>query len=202
MPTISTPSKIAGTKLYTDHVIFSGSTSEEREAKVDEVIQETGAILIPPYDHPDIILGQGTTALELQEQYHWLIYQSPESTIHYQCQTENEDHNGTMESGHAHTVNKYPVGAALSNGTEARLENPYLDAVIAPLGGGGLLSGIATYFSSPPSSSSSSSSSSSVDHPPRLRGKPLSSAPNPPSKVATTAGTGSPPASVSKRSKR
>ncbi|WWC70571.1 uncharacterized protein I206_104522 [Kwoniella pini CBS 10737] len=69
MPTISTPSKIEGTRTYTDHIYFSGSTSDEREAVVKEVINKTGAILIPPYDHPDIILGQGTTALELQEQY-------------------------------------------------------------------------------------------------------------------------------------
>ena len=73
MPTISTPSKIAGTQHYTDHIIFSGSTSQEREGKVAEVIKETGAILVPPYDHPDIIVGQGTTALELQEQYEQLV---------------------------------------------------------------------------------------------------------------------------------
>ncbi|WVF70919.1 hypothetical protein IAT40_005714 [Kwoniella sp. CBS 6097] len=69
MPTISTPSKISGTRAYTEHVIFSGSTSQEREAKVQEVISNTGAILVPPYDHPDIMLGQGTAALELDAQY-------------------------------------------------------------------------------------------------------------------------------------
>lgn len=69
MPTISTPSKIAGTREYTEHVYFSGSTSVEREAMVAKVVQETGAILVPPYDHPDIMLGQGTAALELSEQH-------------------------------------------------------------------------------------------------------------------------------------
>ena len=72
MPTISTPSKIAGTRLYTDNVIFSGSTSHEREAKVAEVVKDTGAILVPPYDHPDIQLGQGTAAYELDEQFRGL----------------------------------------------------------------------------------------------------------------------------------
>ncbi|KIV82592.1 hypothetical protein PV11_04692 [Exophiala sideris] len=95
MPKISTPSKIAGTKLYTSNVIFSGSTSQEREAVVKDVIAEHGAILVPPYDHPDIILGQGTVGLELEEQ----------------------------------------------------LGDGKLDAVITPLGGGGLLSGVATWFS-------------------------------------------------------
>lgn len=48
--------------------IFSGSTSQEREAVVDEVIAKTGAILIPPYDHEHIMLGQGTCAFEMDEQ--------------------------------------------------------------------------------------------------------------------------------------
>jgi len=69
MPTISTSSKIAGTRLYTPHVIFSGSTSTEREAKLAEVVAETNAIFVPPYDHPDITLGQGTAAFEMEGQY-------------------------------------------------------------------------------------------------------------------------------------
>ncbi|TGO23560.1 hypothetical protein BPAE_0128g00110 [Botrytis paeoniae] len=68
MPTISTPSKIAATKGYGANVRFSGSTSVEREAMVEEVVKETGAKLVPPYDHPDIIAGQGTMGLELAEQ--------------------------------------------------------------------------------------------------------------------------------------
>ncbi|WWD04622.1 hypothetical protein V865_002693 [Kwoniella europaea PYCC6329] len=106
MPTISTPSKIAGTRTYTPHVYFSGSTSEEREAVVKQVIQDTGAILVPPYDHPDIMLGQGTTALELHQQYD--------------------------------SVKK------------DKQQQPKLKVVLAPLGGGGLLSGISIYFSNQP----------------------------------------------------
>ncbi|KAK4452360.1 putative serine racemase [Podospora aff. communis PSN243] len=68
MPSISSPAKLAATKGYGARIIPSGSTSSEREAVVAEVIKETGATLIPPYDHPDIILGQGTAGLELQEQ--------------------------------------------------------------------------------------------------------------------------------------
>ena len=112
MPSISTPSKIAGTRAYTSNVIFSGSTSQEREAKVAEVIRDTGAVLIPPYDHPDIVLGQGTTALEMDEQFQ-----------------------GTR------TLDK------AGDGTE---EKKSFDLVICPLGGGGILSGIATYFSDRP----------------------------------------------------
>ena len=52
MPTISTPSKIAGTKGYGANVVFSGSTAPEREAVAQEIIERTGAIFVPPYDHP------------------------------------------------------------------------------------------------------------------------------------------------------
>ena len=81
MPTISTPSKIAGTQAQGATVHFSGSTSQEREAVVADVIRQTGATLIPPYDHPDIILGQGTMALELVEQVEGLIKANPALSV-------------------------------------------------------------------------------------------------------------------------
>ena len=140
MPSISTPSKIAATRIYTDKVTFSGSTSEEREAKVEEVIRETGAMLVPPYDHPDIILGQGTTALEMEEQYRELVGAGTDSK---EGKAEVVDR-AMGNSTHNEYVDNAPRNVASS--TEPL---PYLNAVIAPLGGGGLLSGIATYFSNP-----------------------------------------------------
>ncbi|KAI7152740.1 tryptophan synthase beta subunit-like PLP-dependent enzyme [Hortaea werneckii] len=110
MPTISTPSKIAGTKSHGAEVVFSGSTSEEREKVTQGIIDRTGATLIPPYDHPDIILGAGTQALELEEQAMEILQTSPNVA-------------GTEE------------GSKKRKG---------LDAVIAPIGGGGMLSGIST----------------------------------------------------------
>lgn len=68
MPRISTPAKIAATQSYGARVLFSGSTAPEREAVVADVIAETGATLIPPYDHPHVMIGQGTAGLELQQQ--------------------------------------------------------------------------------------------------------------------------------------
>ncbi|KAJ4982951.1 Serine racemase [Stagonosporopsis vannaccii] len=68
MPFISTPSKIAGTEAQGAHIHFSGSTSREREEVTTRVIAETGAVFVPPYDHPDIILGQGTMAIEFERQ--------------------------------------------------------------------------------------------------------------------------------------
>ncbi|ATY60425.1 Pyridoxal-phosphate dependent [Cordyceps militaris] len=68
MPSVSVPAKVAATRGYGAHVVFSGSTAAEREAVAASVVAATGARLVPPYDHPDIILGQGTMGLELQEQ--------------------------------------------------------------------------------------------------------------------------------------
>lgn len=68
MPSISPPSKVAATRGYGAEVIFSGSTAPERLKVCQEVQARTGATLVPPYDHPDIVLGQGTMGLELQAQ--------------------------------------------------------------------------------------------------------------------------------------
>jgi threonine dehydratase len=141
MPTISTPSKIAGTQKYTDHIIFSGSTSQERESKVEEVIKKTGAILVPPYDHPDIILGQGTAALELQEQYEELV--------------SKDTAGGSTAFNHDSATNCGTsmgdwISSEQSKTNDDAVASRQLDAVIAPLGGGGLLSGIATHFSQSP----------------------------------------------------
>lgn len=116
MPSISTPSKIAATKSYGSTVVFSGSTSDEREAAVAKVQNETGAILVPPYNHPDIILGQGTSGLELEEQFKELVKEDPTLSVHL-GRSDKDDGGAT------------------------------LDAVLTPIGGGGLHSGVATYFS-------------------------------------------------------
>lgn len=105
MPSISNPLKIAGTRAYGANVIFSGSTSPERDAAAKKVMEETGARFVPSYDHPDIILGQGTMGLELQEQVEELM---------------------------AKSIKPFEKKGKAG-----------LDAIIAPCGGGGMLSGIA-----------------------------------------------------------
>lgn len=133
MPTISTPSKIAATQGYGAKVYFSGSTSDEREAVVKNVIKDTGAVLVPPYDHPDIILGQGTMALELEDQAKELVMEGPALSVH---QKRKQDVTNAQRNSTSH-----------NNGTHRSsiVSDPgHLDAVIAPIGGGGMLSGIAT----------------------------------------------------------
>ena len=79
MPEISAPNKIAATRGYGAEVVFSGSTAAEREAVAARVVATTGGRLVPPYDHPDIILGQGTMGLELLEQVASLKAARPEA---------------------------------------------------------------------------------------------------------------------------
>ncbi len=88
MPRDAPAVKRAAVEGYGGRVIPCEPTLPARDETAARVQSETGAVFIPPYDHPDIIAGQGTAALELLEQV--------------------DD----------------------------------LDAVIAPVGGGGLLSGV------------------------------------------------------------
>lgn len=50
---------------YGGRVIECEPTVSERHRVANEVVADTGGVLIPPYDHPDVIAGQGTAALEL-----------------------------------------------------------------------------------------------------------------------------------------
>jgi threonine dehydratase/serine racemase len=87
MPRTAPAVKRAAVEGYGGRVTLCEPTLEAREATAAELVARTGGVLIPPFDHPDIIAGQGTAALELLE------------------------------------------------------EVPDLDAIVAPVGGGGLLSG-------------------------------------------------------------
>jgi threonine dehydratase/serine racemase len=89
MPDSASPVKRRAVEEYGGRVTSSAPTQKAREATAAHVLAETGGTLIPPYDHPDVIAGQGTTALEFL------------------------------------------------------VQAPSLDAVITPVGGGGLISGMA-----------------------------------------------------------
>jgi len=90
MPDDAPRSKLESTRAYGAKVITFDRMRENRETIAANILKETGAVLVPPFDHPMIMAGQGTAAMEL-----------------------------LAESG------------------------PF-DALIAPVGGGGLLSGCAT----------------------------------------------------------
>lgn len=89
MPDDAPRPKLDATRAYGASVVIYDRLREDREALGRRIASETGATLVPPYDHPWTIAGQGTAALELLEQA------------------------------------------------------PDIDALVAPVGGGGLLSGCA-----------------------------------------------------------
>ncbi len=89
MPDDAPPVKLAATRGYGAQVIVYDRLKESREAIAKKLADERGVTLVPPFNDPHIIAGQGTAALELLE------------------------------------------------------EIPDLDAIVTPVGGGGLISGCA-----------------------------------------------------------
>jgi len=68
MPSDAPAVKIAATKGYGGEVVLYDRDREDREAIGRRLASERGLSLIPPYDHPHIIAGQGTAARELIEE--------------------------------------------------------------------------------------------------------------------------------------
>jgi threo-3-hydroxy-L-aspartate ammonia-lyase len=68
MPHDAPAAKVAATKGYGGEVITYDRYKEDREALGRRLAQERGMTLIPPYDHPHVIAGQGTAAKELIEE--------------------------------------------------------------------------------------------------------------------------------------
>lgn len=90
MPTDAPAAKLAATRGYGAEVQFYDRLTEDRVQMARELAQARGAALLPSFDHPQVMAGQGTAALELLA------------------------------------------------------DVPDLDVLVAPIGGGGLLSGCAT----------------------------------------------------------
>jgi threonine dehydratase len=69
MPENSPEVKKRAVKGYGAEITFCESTQQAREATLEKVVERTGATFIHPYNDPRIIAGQGTSALELLEDY-------------------------------------------------------------------------------------------------------------------------------------
>lgn len=65
MPHDAAPVKLAATRGYGADVVLYDRYKEDRDAIGRRLADERGLTLIPPFDHPDVIAGQGTAALEL-----------------------------------------------------------------------------------------------------------------------------------------
>jgi threo-3-hydroxy-L-aspartate ammonia-lyase len=65
MPEETPGIKVAATRSHGAEVVLCGPG--RRETVAADVVEETGGVLVPPFDHPDIIAGQGTIGLEVAE---------------------------------------------------------------------------------------------------------------------------------------
>lgn len=68
MPHDAPIAKVAATKGYGGNVVVYDRYKEDREQIGQELADRHGLTLIPPFDHPDVIAGQGTAARELFEE--------------------------------------------------------------------------------------------------------------------------------------
>lgn len=68
MPHDAPATKLAATRGYGANVVIYQRHSEDREAIAERLATEQGLTLIPPYDYPQVIAGQGTVAKELIEE--------------------------------------------------------------------------------------------------------------------------------------
>jgi len=67
MPEDAPRAKMDTTRALGARIITYNRALDDREAMAARVLSDTGGTLVPPYDHPMIMAGQGTTALELLE---------------------------------------------------------------------------------------------------------------------------------------
>jgi len=68
MPQDAPAAKVAATRGYGGNVVLYDRYTQDREQIGRDLAEKHGLTLIPPYDHPDVIAGQGTAAKELFEE--------------------------------------------------------------------------------------------------------------------------------------
>lgn len=68
MPEDAPQSKVAPTRALGARIVTYNRLRDDRETIAAKVLAESGGVLVPPYDHPLIMAGQGTAALELLEE--------------------------------------------------------------------------------------------------------------------------------------
>ena len=74
MPHNAPRAKLDATAGYGSTVVKFDPSESKREVVARELVEQTGATLVPPFDHPDVIAGQGTAAAELIEEVGPLDY--------------------------------------------------------------------------------------------------------------------------------
>jgi len=74
MPEDAPKSKILGVKFYNGKIVFYDRHKENRMEIAKEIAKKENSILIPPYDHKNIILGQGTLGYEVIKQMEEIMF--------------------------------------------------------------------------------------------------------------------------------
>jgi threonine dehydratase len=67
MPETVTSAKRGGAERLGARIVLAGTTTQHRMDRALEIARDEGGVLVPPYDHPWIIAGQGTTGLEIAQ---------------------------------------------------------------------------------------------------------------------------------------
>ena len=60
--------KLQATQDYGAEVVLAGSIFNEALKAAKEFVAQTGAVFIPPFDHPKVVMGQGTLGLDILDQ--------------------------------------------------------------------------------------------------------------------------------------
>lgn len=69
MPSSTPQVKVDGVRRHGGEVVFAGAArSAEQLVRAGEIAAAEGLVMVPPYDHPDVVAGQGTCGLEILEQ--------------------------------------------------------------------------------------------------------------------------------------
>lgn len=69
MPTTVPEVKRAGAVRLGAEIVLEGTTSLERKARAEQIARDRGLAMVPPFDHPRIIAGQGTVGLEIADSW-------------------------------------------------------------------------------------------------------------------------------------
>ena len=139
MPGNAPENKIEATRALGAEVVLVGPASKERMAKAEELAAADGYTIVPPYDDPAIIAGQGTCGLEILEQLGLGGAATEDVPQGLKPASQGGDVYGTAE---AVPLSETVEGSGVTS--RKALAGDGGVVVLSPVSGGGLLSGIAT----------------------------------------------------------